>query len=76
MHLWNWKKIIKYFLNFSLNPKMFPKNKYNCECRKLVSGDFLVFYRIDEENNIVRIYRILHGKRSINTILEELQTQD
>ena len=64
----------KDFNSISLNPKMFPKYKYNKEYRKLVSGDFLVFYKIDEENHLVRIYRVLHGKRSVNTISEKLQT--
>ena len=66
----------KDFNNLCLNPKMFPKYEYNREYRKLVTGDFLVFYKVDEENNIIRIYRILHGKRSINTILDKLQTQE
>ena len=62
------------FYNISLNPKMFPKYECNREYRKLVSGDFLVFYKIDEENHLVRIYRVLHGKRSVSTISEKLQT--
>ena len=48
--------------------------EYNKEYRRSITGDFLVFYKIDEENNLVRIYRILHGKRNISTILENLQT--
>ena len=62
--------------NIRLNPKMFPKYEYNREYRKLVTGDFLVFYKIDEENNMARIYRILHGKRNISTILEKLKTHE
>ena len=65
----------KDFDNISLNPKMFPNYVHNKEYRKLVSGEYLVFYKIDEDNNIVRIYRILHGKRSISTILDQLQAQ-
>ncbi|MCL1837430.1 MAG: type II toxin-antitoxin system RelE/ParE family toxin [Treponema sp.] len=64
----------KNFENISNNPKMFPKYEYNKEFRRSITGDFLVFYKIDEENNLVRIYRILHGKRNISTILENLQT--
>ena len=66
----------KEFNRVSLNPNMFSKFEYNKEYRKLATGDFLVFYKIDEENNLVRIYRVLHGKRSISTILEKLQTKD
>ena len=64
----------KDFNSVSLNPKMFPKYEYNREYRKLVSGDFIGFYKIDEDNKIVRIYRVLHGKRSISTIMEKLKT--
>ena len=66
----------KDFESISLNPDMFPKYEYNREYRKLTTGDFLVFYKTDEENNVVRIYRILHGKRNISTILEKLHTQE
>ena len=64
----------KDFENISFNPNMFPKYEYNEEYRKMSSGDFLVFYRTDEANNQVHIYRILHGKRSIGTIIKELES--
>ena len=64
----------KDFENISLNPHMYPKYKYNKEYRKIVANDYLVFYKIDEENNLVRVFRILHGKQNISTILEKLQT--
>ena len=63
----------KNFESISANPKMYPQYEYNREYHKSVVGDFLVLYKIDEENNLVRIYRILHGKRNIGTILEKLQ---
>ena len=66
----------KAFENVSFNPKMFPKYEYNREYRKIVTNDFIVFYRENEENNLVSVYRILHGKRSISTILENLQTRE
>ena len=62
--------------SISLNPNIYPKYKYNREFQKFVSGDFLVFYKTDEENNLVRVYRILHGKRNISTILEKLQNPE
>ena len=62
----------KDFDNISLNPNIFPKYEYNEEYRKMVTGDFLVFYKTDEMNKQVYIYRILHGKRSVGTILKEL----
>ena len=59
--------------NISFNPNMYPKYEYNKEYRKIVIGDFLVFYKTDEANNQVDIYRVLHGKRSVGTILKELR---
>jgi len=66
----------KGFENISINPNMFPKYEYNKEYRRMVSGDFLVFYKTDEENNQVTIYRVLHGKRSVGTILKELESKE
>ena len=64
----------KGFENISINPNMFPKYEYNREYRRMATGDFLVFYKTDEENNHVYIYRVLHGKRSVYTILKELES--
>ena len=60
------------FNNVSLNPYMYPKYEYNKEYRKFVTGDYLIFYKIDNENNLVNVYRILHGKRNVQTILSNL----
>ena len=53
----------------SLNPKMYPKYEYNNEYRKMVTENYLIFYKTDEVNNRVNVYRILHEKRNISTIL-------
>ena len=58
--------------NISLNPKMFPVYEYNKEFRKAVTNNFLIFYKINEEINQVDIYRILHGKQNISSILTKL----
>ena len=49
--------------------KKFP---YSCptydddpDYRKLVVGDYLVFYMVDESNKIVEIHRIFHGSQDI-----------
>ena len=64
------------FNNVSLNPYMYPIYEYNNEYRRIVTSDYLVFYKIDEENNLVRVYRILNGKQNISTILEKLHTEN
>jgi addiction module RelE/StbE family toxin len=37
--------------------------------RKLVVGDYLVFYIVHEETNTIEVHRILHGSRDISQIL-------
>ena len=61
------------FKNVSINPYMYPKYEYNKEYRKIVVDDYLVFYKIEKENNLVKVFRILHGKRNISTIIEKLK---
>ena len=36
---------------------------------RLIVHDFLVFYKIDENEHIVTIHRILHGSRDISDLL-------
>lgn len=31
--------------------------------RKLVIGDYLIFYKVDEERKAIAIFRVLHGAR-------------
>ena len=66
----------KDFNFMSFNPNMFPKYEYNRAYRKLATNNFLVFYKIDEENNRVNVYRILHAKRNIGSIVEMLNTKE
>ena len=44
-------------------PKMFEAYENNTNYRKMVVQDYVVFYRIDEEEKRVLIYRVLHGKQ-------------
>jgi plasmid stabilization system protein ParE len=60
----------------SFNPNMCLKFEYNNKYRKMVIDDFLVFYKTDETNNKVYIYRVLHGKRNVGTILKKLSSKD
>jgi len=66
--------IDKDFENVSQNPYMYPIYEYNKEYRRIVTNDYLVFYNIDDVNNLVKVYRILHGKQNVSTILEGLHT--
>jgi len=36
--------------------------------RRLVVGDYLVFYQVDEAGRTIQIYRILHGAQDVSAI--------
>ena len=52
-------------------PEMYETYFANPTYRRLVVKDYLVFYKVDSEQQIVRIYRILHGARDIQHFLTQ-----
>ena len=52
-------------------PKAFPIYTYDERFRRIVIGKYLMFYIVDEENNLNNIIRIIHPSRDIK---EELRT--
>ena len=38
--------------------------------RAVIIYDYLVFYKVDEEKERVKIYRVLHGKRNVQPLLD------
>ena len=53
-------------------PYMFTVYKHNPKYRKAVAAyGYLIFYQVDEKRGIVKVYRVLHGKRIIAPLLEE-----
>jgi plasmid stabilization system protein ParE len=60
----------KFIENVSDMPYMFPEYGRNPKYRKaMLAYEYLAFYRIDKKNNMVKLYRILHGKRNIESLL-------
>lgn len=60
----------KFIDNISNMPSMFPQYARKPKYRKAgLVYDYLAFYRIDEKNKTVKIYRILHGKQNIESLL-------
>ena len=55
--------------NIAENPKLYQVYTNNTQYHRAVIGDYLLFYRIFEESNSVRVYRVLHGKRDIKALL-------
>jgi len=41
----------------------------NHDFRFLIVGDYLVFYTVDFDNKVIKICRILHGKRNISKLI-------
>jgi plasmid stabilization system protein ParE len=58
------------FDNAAYNPRMYRPYEWNKEYRRIVVGDYLVFYKIDDDQKRLDVYRILHGKRNIPEYLK------
>ena len=56
------RKKISYLKDF---PYSCPTYEYDIDYRKLVVGDYLVFYMVDEDSKTVEIHRIFHGTQDI-----------
>jgi plasmid stabilization system protein ParE len=54
----------------SENPRIYPRYPQHRDYRSMLVHNYLVFYKIDDEDNTVNVYRVLHGKRDIANILE------
>ena len=48
--------------------KYIPHPKY----RRLIIGDYLAFYIVDEDNRNIEVYRILHGSQDMEQHLSKL----
>ena len=64
----------KKVLSLEDNPYLYPVYKENPYFRKMVFGDYLLFYAVEENRNLVVIHRIFHGSRDVSQqILESRQ---
>ncbi|MCL2212657.1 MAG: type II toxin-antitoxin system RelE/ParE family toxin [Oscillospiraceae bacterium] len=53
-------------------PMMYNFCEYHPSYRKAVLVyDYLVYYKIDDTNNEILVFRVLHGKRNIKQVLQE-----
>lgn len=53
------------------NPRASEIYEHNKAYRRLVVMDYLVFFKIKEDQKVVEIHRILHGARNIRSFLEK-----
>lgn len=52
-------------------PYMFEQYEYNPSYRRaVIVYDYLVFYKVDESKGVIKVYRVLHGKRNIEPLLD------
>ena len=63
------KKLRESFENFCVSvadmPYMFGQYEHNQGYRKaVIVFDYLVFYKVDDKSDKIKIYRVLHGKRN------------
>ena len=47
-------------------PYMYPAYEEDPFFRRMVVGDYLLFYSVDEARSLVVIHRIFHSSRSVN----------
>ena len=52
-------------------PCMFQQYEQNKSYRKaIIAYGYLIFYQIDENRDIIKIYRVLHDKRNTEPLLD------
>lgn len=73
------KRIIKDYTCLEISPYMGPslstKVPFDTDYRFLVSGNYLVFYKVDDE--YISIYRVLYGQRDyLSIIFEDIESGD
>jgi len=47
------------------NPYAYPAYDRRPHFRKIVAGDYLVFYKVNEEEKTIEVHHILHGMMDI-----------
>lgn len=73
------KRIIDDYSNLEISPYMgvllSKKVPFETDYRFIVSGNYLVFYKVDDE--FISIYRILYGRREyIKIIFDDIELND
>jgi len=52
--------------NLKSNPYLYSRHKERKSYRKFTVKDYLVFYKVNDEQQIIEIHRIIHGSRDIS----------
>ena len=61
----------KFCVNVSGMPQMYSKYEHNPLYQKavLIYG-YIAFYQVDESGGVVKVHRVLHGKRNVVSLLD------
>ena len=54
----------------SSQPLKYPEFEPKPQYRRMVSGDYLTLYSVDEEEKMVRVYRVIPGKLNLDELLK------
>ena len=73
------RRIIEDYSRLEISPHIGPslstKVPFDTDYRFIVSGNYLVFYKVD--NEYVSIYRVLYGRRDyLKVIFDEIELND
>jgi plasmid stabilization system protein ParE len=61
----------EFCVQVATRPYMFSRYERNQNYRKsVIAFDYLVFYQVEKNSGEVKIYRVLHGKRNVEFLLE------
>ena len=63
------RKKINYLREFPFSCSVY---EHDPDYRRLVVGDYLVFYTVNEDLKVVEVHRILHGSQNINKVDEHV----
>ena len=59
-------KLKKKVLSLEDNPYLYPIYEEDPYFRKMVIDEYLLFYAVEDERNLVVIHRLFHGSRDIS----------
>ena len=60
-----YEKIIDAAKRLQDNPYLYEEYRFRKSYRRIVIEDYLVFYQVDDEKRVVKIYRILYYRRNV-----------
>lgn len=54
-------------------PVYYPPRELPFEYRKLVVGNYIMFYRVDEQKKLITIVRVIYAKRNYSSMLGQFE---